>query len=85
VVFDGQQRSELGDAEHGFFELPGGDAQEDRVAQTGVDAVERASADGAQAVMEPAQIRARRLQQNVGHAGAGGIHGRGGESIQIAS
>jgi len=85
VVFDRQQRCELGDAEYGAFELPGGNAQEDRVAEAGVNAVERASSDGGQAMMERSQIRAWRLQQNVSHVGAGGFEGCGGESIQIGS
>ena len=68
-----QQRRELGDAQHGLFDLTGAHAQEDRVAQTGVNAVERASADGGEAVMQGARIRAGRFQQNIGDARAGSL------------
>src|ERR1022692_1836302 len=62
------QRCELGDAEDGFFDFAGPHAQENRVAEAGVYAVERAAADGGEAVMQRARIVAGRFQQDIGDA-----------------
>ena len=77
------QRRELGDAQDGLFDLTGAHAQEDRVAQARVYAVERAAADGGEAVMQRARVVAGRFQQDIGDARASGLAGCVGQRGQV--